>query len=136
DLLAGSDMENEWISRAAKLPVKGAGGYEDALAQLREKYEEEVQKAESDTSKKGSFISNSGAMPSSGRRNCKGRFERYLRSVGFGSDMKIYRQPSSSKRCMECARFPPDISKQKKSLKLSLPIPPTEEKKISMWTLS
>ena len=46
DFLARSDMENEWISRAAKLPVGGAGRYEDALRELREKYEEEVQKAE------------------------------------------------------------------------------------------
>jgi preprotein translocase SecA subunit len=46
DFLARSDMENEWISRAAKLPVEGAGRYEDALRELREKYDEEVQKAE------------------------------------------------------------------------------------------
>ena len=46
DFLARSDMENEWISRAAKLPVGGAGRYEDALRELREKYDEEVQKAE------------------------------------------------------------------------------------------
>jgi preprotein translocase SecA subunit len=46
EFLARSDMENEWISRAAKLPVQGAGRYEDALRELREKYEEEVQKAE------------------------------------------------------------------------------------------
>jgi len=36
----------EWISRAAKLPAGGAGRYEDALRDLREKYDEEVQKAE------------------------------------------------------------------------------------------
>ena len=46
DFLARSDMENEWISRAAKLPVGAAGRYEDALRELREKYDEEVQKAE------------------------------------------------------------------------------------------
>jgi preprotein translocase SecA subunit len=46
DFLARSDMENEWISRAAKLPVGGAGRYEDALRELREKYDEEIQKAE------------------------------------------------------------------------------------------
>ena len=46
EFLARSDMENEWISRAAKLPIQGAGRYEDALRELREKYEEEVQKAE------------------------------------------------------------------------------------------
>jgi preprotein translocase SecA subunit len=46
DFLARSDMENEWISRAAKLPAQGATRYEDALRELREKYEEEVQKAE------------------------------------------------------------------------------------------
>jgi preprotein translocase SecA subunit len=44
--LARSDMENEWISRAAKLPVGAAGRYEDALRELREKYDEEVKKAE------------------------------------------------------------------------------------------
>src|SRR5438094_2222828 len=46
DFLARSDMENEWISRAAKLPSQGAARYEDALRELREKYEEEVKKAE------------------------------------------------------------------------------------------
>jgi preprotein translocase SecA subunit len=46
DFLARSDMENEWISRAAKLPFGGAGRYEDALRELREKYDEEVQNAE------------------------------------------------------------------------------------------
>jgi preprotein translocase SecA subunit len=46
DFLARSDMENEWISRAAKLPAQGTGRYEDALRELREKYEEEVQRAE------------------------------------------------------------------------------------------
>src|SRR5213594_2222636 len=46
DFLARSDMENEWISRAAKLPSQGAARYEDALRELREKYDEEVQRAE------------------------------------------------------------------------------------------
>ncbi|MGB7948003.1 MAG: preprotein translocase subunit SecA, partial [Candidatus Binatia bacterium] len=46
EFLARSDMENEWISRAAKLPVGAAGRYEDALRELREKYDEEVKKAE------------------------------------------------------------------------------------------
>ena len=46
EFLARSDMENEWINRAAKLPIEGAARYEDALRELREKYEEEVQKAE------------------------------------------------------------------------------------------
>ncbi|MGH7827510.1 MAG: preprotein translocase subunit SecA [Candidatus Binatia bacterium] len=46
EFLARSDMENEWISRAAKLPVGGAGRYEDALREIREKYDEEVQRAE------------------------------------------------------------------------------------------
>ncbi|HXG51612.1 MAG TPA: preprotein translocase subunit SecA [candidate division Zixibacteria bacterium] len=46
DFLARSDMENEWITRAAKLPVQGAARYEDALRELREKFEEEVQKAQ------------------------------------------------------------------------------------------
>src|SRR2546422_4799423 len=54
DFLARSDMENEWISRAAKLPVQGAAlRYEDALAELREKYEEAVQKAEKQYIKEG-----------------------------------------------------------------------------------
>ncbi|HEX2928700.1 MAG TPA: SEC-C metal-binding domain-containing protein, partial [Candidatus Binatia bacterium] len=46
EFLARSDMENEWISRGAKLPAQGAARYEDALRELREKYEEEVQGAE------------------------------------------------------------------------------------------
>jgi preprotein translocase SecA subunit len=46
EFLARSDMENEWISRAAKLPVGAAGRYEDALRELREKYDEEVKRAE------------------------------------------------------------------------------------------
>jgi preprotein translocase SecA subunit len=53
DFLARSDMENEWISRAAKLPVGGAGRYEDALRDLREKYDEEVQRAEKRYVKEG-----------------------------------------------------------------------------------
>jgi hypothetical protein len=39
-------MENEWINRASKLPLQGAARYEDSLRELREKYEEEVQRAE------------------------------------------------------------------------------------------
>jgi preprotein translocase SecA subunit len=46
EFLARSDMENEWISRAAKLPIEGAARYEDALREIREKYEEEIQRAE------------------------------------------------------------------------------------------
>jgi preprotein translocase SecA subunit len=46
EFLARSDMENEWINRAAKLPTQGAARYEDSLRELREKYEEEVQNAE------------------------------------------------------------------------------------------
>jgi preprotein translocase SecA subunit len=53
DFLARSDMENEWINRAAKLPVGGAGRYEDALRELREKYDEEIQKAEKRYVKEG-----------------------------------------------------------------------------------
>src|SRR3989475_2558344 len=53
DFLARSDMENEWISRAAKLPAQGAARYEDALRELREKYEEEVQRAEKLYAKEG-----------------------------------------------------------------------------------
>ena len=40
-------MENEWISRASKLPFQGAKRYEDALRELREKYEQEIGRAES-----------------------------------------------------------------------------------------
>src|SRR6058998_490748 len=46
EFLARSDMENEWINRATKLPTQGAARYEDALRELREKYEEEVQRVE------------------------------------------------------------------------------------------
>ena len=46
EFLSRSDMENEWISRAAKLPIQGAARYEDALRELREKHEEEVQRIE------------------------------------------------------------------------------------------
>jgi preprotein translocase SecA subunit len=46
EFLARSDMENEWISRAAKLPIAGAARYEDALRELREKYEDEIERAE------------------------------------------------------------------------------------------
>ena len=53
EFLARSDMENEWISRASKLPVQGAARYEDALRELREKYEEDVQNAERKLLKEG-----------------------------------------------------------------------------------
>ncbi len=46
EFLARSDMENEWINRASKLPLQGAARYEDSLRELREKYDEEVQRAE------------------------------------------------------------------------------------------
>ena len=46
EFLARSDMENEWMSRAAKLPFEGSKRYEDALRELREKYEEDTQRAE------------------------------------------------------------------------------------------
>ncbi len=63
EFLARSDMENEWINRAAKLPIQGAGRYEDALRELREKYEDEVRKAEAQYFKQGELFSNSAAMP-------------------------------------------------------------------------
>jgi preprotein translocase SecA subunit len=56
EFLARSDMENEWISRAAKLPNQGAARYEDALRELREKYEEEVQSAEKKYVKEGEIF--------------------------------------------------------------------------------
>ena len=56
EFLARSDMENEWINRAAKLPIQGAGRYEDALRELREKYEDEVRKAEAQYSKQGELF--------------------------------------------------------------------------------
>ena len=56
EFLARSDMENEWISRAAKLPIEGAGRYEDALRELREKYEEEIQRAEKKYLKEGEIF--------------------------------------------------------------------------------
>jgi len=46
EFLARSDMENEWMSRSAKLPFQGTKRYEDALRELREKYEEDIQQAE------------------------------------------------------------------------------------------
>ena len=63
EFFARSDMENEWISRAAKLPIQGAGRYEDALRELREKYEEEVQKAEKNISKTANFSTSNAAKP-------------------------------------------------------------------------
>ena len=56
EFLARSDMENEWISRAAKLPIEGAGRYEDALRELRERYEEEIQRAEKKYLKDGEIF--------------------------------------------------------------------------------
>jgi preprotein translocase subunit SecA len=53
EFLARSDMENEWINRASKLPTQGAVRYEDSLRELREKYEEEVQRAEKKLLKDG-----------------------------------------------------------------------------------
>ncbi|MGN6719884.1 MAG: preprotein translocase subunit SecA, partial [Candidatus Binatia bacterium] len=53
EFLARSEMENEWINRAAKLPNQGAARYEDALRELREKYDEEVQRAEKKYLKEG-----------------------------------------------------------------------------------
>ncbi|MGH7835025.1 MAG: preprotein translocase subunit SecA, partial [Candidatus Binatia bacterium] len=53
EFLARSDMENEWISRAANLPFQGVTRYEDALRELREKYEEEVQRATEKYRKEG-----------------------------------------------------------------------------------
>ncbi len=46
EFLARSDMENEWMSKATKLPFQGTTRYEDALKELKEKYEEEIQRAE------------------------------------------------------------------------------------------
>jgi len=53
EFLARSDMENEWISRASKLPLQGAARYEDTLRELKEKYDEEVQRAEARYRKEG-----------------------------------------------------------------------------------
>ena len=53
EFLGRSDMENEWFSRASKLPLQGATRYEDALREIREKYEEEVQQAERRYKKQG-----------------------------------------------------------------------------------
>jgi preprotein translocase SecA subunit len=53
EFLARADMENEWFSRASKLPLQGATRYEDALRELREKYEEEVQQAKQRYKKEG-----------------------------------------------------------------------------------
>jgi len=53
EFLARSDMENEWISRASKLPLQGATRYEDTLRELKEKYEEEVQRVEARYRKEG-----------------------------------------------------------------------------------
>ena len=45
EFLARSDMENEWITAAAKLPLQGAQRYEDALRELKEKYDEKMRQA-------------------------------------------------------------------------------------------
>ncbi|MDP6558709.1 MAG: preprotein translocase subunit SecA [Candidatus Binatia bacterium] len=46
EFLARSEMENEWINQASKLPFQGTKRYEDALRELKETYDEEVQQAE------------------------------------------------------------------------------------------
>jgi len=46
EFLARSDMENEWIGRAAKLPLQGAQRYEDALREMKERHDEELAEAE------------------------------------------------------------------------------------------
>jgi len=46
EFMARSDMENEWISRAAKLPFEGAQRYEDALRELKEKHDEDLEQIE------------------------------------------------------------------------------------------
>ena len=46
EFLARSDMENEWITRAAKLPLQGQQRYEDALRDLKEKYDEQMRQAD------------------------------------------------------------------------------------------
>jgi preprotein translocase subunit SecA len=46
EFLSRTDMENEWIRKASNLPFQGTKRYEDALRELREKFEEEVQQAE------------------------------------------------------------------------------------------
>ncbi len=53
EFLARSDMENEWISRAAKLPFQGTKRYEDALRDLRDTYEDEIKRAEERYQKDG-----------------------------------------------------------------------------------
>ncbi len=45
EFLARSDMENEWITRAAKLPLQGQQRYEDALRELKERYDEQMRQA-------------------------------------------------------------------------------------------
>ncbi len=46
EFLARSEMENEWVRRASTFP-EGAQRYEDVLTQLREKFDEDVEKARS-----------------------------------------------------------------------------------------
>ena len=53
EFLARSDMENEWISRASSLPLQGVKRYEDGLRELKEKYEEEIRRADDRYRKEG-----------------------------------------------------------------------------------
>jgi len=46
EFLARSEMENDWVRRASTFP-EGAQRYEDVLTQLREKFDEDVEKARS-----------------------------------------------------------------------------------------
>jgi len=46
EFLARSEMENEWVRKAATLP-QGAHRYEDILTQLREKFEQDMEAARS-----------------------------------------------------------------------------------------
>jgi preprotein translocase SecA subunit len=93
DFLARSDMENEWISRAAKLPVGGAGRYEDALRELREKYDEEVQKAEKRYIKEGELYEQ---QRSEALKRCT-ELQRQIREVSpFRSNRERYEDLSAT----------------------------------------
>jgi preprotein translocase SecA subunit len=50
EFLARAEMENEWMRRAGSLPGEGrpTERYEDTLRELRERYDEEVQRAEAE----------------------------------------------------------------------------------------
>src|SRR5207247_2683112 len=50
EFLARAEMENEWIRRAGKTQGGGQSDhrYEDTLRELRERYEEEVQRAKAE----------------------------------------------------------------------------------------